>query len=102
MILYGVLHCPTPGPKKLDKNGLKELTGSVHTAQRQVPTQIPTGFCTHFIGLSLCIGYFQCQPTIRLKRTSRLKCNHIVEFRTHGLSSNGMAVKHLKLISIAV
>ena len=32
-----------------------ELCGSVHTAQRQIPRQIPIGSCTHLIGLNLCL-----------------------------------------------
>ena len=43
-----------------------ELCGSVHTAQREIPTKIPVGFCTHFIGLGVCfcIGHYQCKHII--------------------------------------
>ena len=51
-------HSSTPRPKNglyrimlPKKMGCTELCGGVHTAQRQTPTQIPNGFCTHFIGL---------------------------------------------------
>ena len=37
--------CPTPKTiKGLTKMGCIELCGGVHTAQRQTPIQIPTGF----------------------------------------------------------
>ena len=31
-----------------------ELCEGFYTTQRQIPTQIPIGFCTHFIGLCQC------------------------------------------------
>ena len=45
-----------------------ELCESVHTVQRQKSTQIPIGFCTHFIGIcvGLCLGVVQCECTIRV------------------------------------
>ena len=43
-----------------------ELCGSVHIIQRQTPTQITTGFSTHFIGIcvGLGLGVGQCECTI--------------------------------------
>ena len=32
----------------------------VHSTQRQMPTQIPIGFCIYFISLSLCLGIGHC------------------------------------------
>ena len=39
----------------------------VHTAQRQIPTQIPIGFCSDCIGIfaGLCFGVWQCECTIK-------------------------------------
>ena len=37
-------HCPTPRPIKM---GCTELCGGVHTAQRQIPSQIPIVFCVN-------------------------------------------------------
>ena len=63
------LHCPTlrPIPRQI-KNGLVGLYGGVHTAQRQITTQIPIEFCVLVIGiyLGLGIGLGQCEWTISL------------------------------------
>ena len=39
-----------------DQNGLYRIVWSVHTAQRQTPTQIAMGFCTHFISICILSG----------------------------------------------
>ena len=44
-----------------------ELCGSVYIAQREIQTQIPIGFCTHFIGLCICIGHCPCKHTITVE-----------------------------------
>ena len=38
-----------------------ELCGGVHTAQRQIRTQIPLEFCILVIGLGLGLGLGHCQ-----------------------------------------
>ena len=38
----------------------------VFTLQRDIPTQIPIGFCTHFMNLS--IAHCQCKDNITMKR----------------------------------
>ena len=50
-------HCPTARPiQTLKKTACVELCEGVHAAQRQRPTQIPSGFWAHFIGFRLCLG----------------------------------------------
>ena len=55
------LRCRTSGPT------YTELCESVHSAQRQIPTQIPIGFYSHLVGLGLClyvcVGDLQCNVT---------------------------------------
>ena len=45
----------------------------VHTAQRPTPTQVPVGFCTDFINISvgLCFGVWQCERTIKATCTDQ-------------------------------
>ena len=43
-----------------------ELCGSVHIAQRQIPTQIPIGFIG--LGRRVFIGHCRCKHTIILLR----------------------------------
>ena len=45
----------------------------VHTAQRPTPTQVPVGFCTDFINISvgLCFGVWQCERTIKATFTDQ-------------------------------
>ena len=52
---------PTPRPiLRLIKNDFCRIALRFHTAQKQAPTQIPTRFCTHFIGLYL-VAYLHCR-----------------------------------------
>ena len=48
-------YCPTPRPTNMC---CIELCGGVHIAQRQVPMQIPIGFCVHVIGI--CVRQGEC------------------------------------------
>ena len=43
-----------------------ELCGSVHTAQRLLPTQFPIGFCTNFIGICVGLCHGQCEWAIQM------------------------------------
>ena len=47
--------------------GSMELCGGVHTAQRQITTQIPIEFCILVIGLGLGFGHCQSDYTITIE-----------------------------------
>ena len=49
--------------------GSMEMCGGVHTAQRQITTQIPIEFCTLVIGLGLGLVHCQSDYTIKLLPT---------------------------------
>ena len=63
-------HCPIP---RLMQRPIKmtciALCKGFHTAQGQTPTQIPIGFCTHFI--RMCFGVGQCELTITAMNVKR-------------------------------
>ena len=70
----------TPRPIKIAR---VELCG-VHTAQRQTPTQIPTGFFTHHISstcVSLGFGVGQCECPIKLRVKLTLCCSKQLNFK---------------------
>ena len=48
--------------------GSMEFCGGVHTAQRQITTQISIEFCILVIGLGLCLGHCQSDYTIRIRQ----------------------------------
>ena len=61
-------HYPTPTPIKM---GCMELCGGVHTAQRQISTQIPIGFCVN-LSASVCLVSVSSSVNAPLPKQRRL------------------------------
>ena len=54
-VLWCVYTFPTPRPTRTDKKWVLTNGVEVYTAQRQTPTQIPSGFCTN-LSVSVSVG----------------------------------------------
>ena len=65
---------------------LQRTCGGVYNVQRQIPTEIPIGLCTHFIGICLGLGVGQCECTIIIKGKER-KPTHSKSRKTDVIST---------------